>query len=551
MRVMTKSLNLSLISIIFSAAYAFVSPTLAFAGDVASSSEIQKTSRCEQFLLSSKKIASLPFKWAKTSWLEFRAEAREHGAIRYVLAPRMPPEKFNFFAAFLDPLIDLPVEVYSFIKHKIVKRAPVKKRLSAWTSLPIGILAWTLIFQGVDNHVYEKSVTSLEQAVAAGRFGAEYISEWVLTGALTPVEAVRILKNSEETFRNDLAPVRARIGQFVNQGVWTKSQAEKANQILTAIAGNTKPNEVMEHKGLEKYLMSSPAFLELATAIPQESQYTLTLLTAPSVEQFGQLDSYWLSLFFDKNRRGLLSPNQLRGLESIDNLYKHHSENLSLTAVAYLVGKTIGDEKGMAQKLKKAGKYSIRPEHGFQYRSDMPVFTTSSIFTDLTEDVDLDDELDLWKLIFSDPRFSSFRKAFEAKSASDFTVLIETLIHANALSQIHLLHRKYEGASLPAEEMCGLVHGTPSSNGNPIFNGLKEPLVDGTKLSQLKWLKIELAYLYFQTFVSANSIKNEVALTKHFQDAFVQEQNLVKAALEDSGANLAEKYKTIAKPSCW
>src|SRR6185503_13630964 len=121
---------------------------------------------------------------------------------------------------------------------------------------------------------------------------------------------------------------------------------------------------------------------------------TLRLLMDPTFTVRGQSDLYWLSLFFEPFRKQGLTPEQVKGLNSLHKIYDQHPDDLSLAVIAKMTAETLDDTRQMQDKLARANELGLPLSADFIYRADIPLFSQKETVQLLDHDVELPAELD-------------------------------------------------------------------------------------------------------------------------------------------------------------
>lgn len=509
---------------------------------------------CESALSATKSATKNFILKRRENWRTFRLEVKEQGPIRYILAPRAEPEKFHKILAFLDPVFDLPVETYSWFKFKLFHKPPVQKRLSAFITLPASILVWTWGFNYLDEATLAQNVQTFETSISEDAFGARYVSEWVLSGGIDPQTGAQILSTSRDLWNQKLLPLSLRIDEFQTEGLWNKTQADLGQQVLDQLMKEHTPKELFQNTNLLELIVKTTSYQALFESLPPTDRFTLLLWPNPSITYEEHPDSYWLGKFFDPNQRGDLSAPQKRGLEALLRLYHLDQKQLSIVAVTELVAQTLSHPDVVLKKQERWQKMKVSDvDFDFLYRTDLPLFSKPIVFSDLSHDLTLSDELDRWKLLLTDSRFHNFKVAWESGQISDFTALLQVELHIQTLSQIHKMSQSDGGKLTPAES-CQLIYGSKDQPENAIFAGLSKldsKLPQTFERSKADALRFELAQLYFESFVKVSAHPEDEALSATvFKEAFAQERQWMNDALKTGTWKLGKAPVSIDPLTC-
>lgn len=457
-------------------------------------------------------------------WQQFREEVREQGKIRYVLAPRHDGSRFNGWAAFLDPLIDLPIESYSYVSAKYFDR-PLKRRLSIFTSLPVGMIAWGALLVGLDLKAEQWALEGIEHGVNQDISGAAYTAEYVLSGAITPGDGRRILERYQQEGVHGLDNLRLRADQFQSLNIWRPDQVATLKKILLEIQALHTPAEVSRRESLEKILKENAPYQKFLDEIPQASRYTAQLLIEPRVVLRGRADAYWLSIFFEPFRYPNLTKEQAKGLASLERIYKFHSRDLSLATLSSLVADTLGNRDGIRDKVKEAARLGLDRDSDFIYRGSVPLFSQPGEFTDLGQKITQNSELERWNLLLKDPRFQIIRRDWERGEISDLVALLRTDIQARALSQVYQMATADEN-KLSGANACTLIFGKAQNDvlPNPLFVRLRQAPAH---------FQYALAENYFLALLEAGETKTAAGYEAALSRAQERELTVLRASSID------------------
>ena len=455
-------------------------------------------------------------------WRNFRQEVREQGKIRYILAPRPEGSRFNAWAAALDPLIDLPIETYSYVSARYFDR-PMKRRLSIFTSLPAGVILWGGLLIALDIKSEAWALQGLEASVNQDISGASYAAEYVLSGAIGATDGAKIVERHHAEGFHGLDNLRMRAEQFQGLNIWRPEMVASLNEILAEIRTQYSPAQLAKRADLEKILSENRKFQVFLRSIPSVSRYTAQLLIEPRVVLFGRSDAYWLSIFFEPFRLPQMTPNQMKGLNSLEEIYKFHSRDLSLATLSHLIAETLGNREGMGRKAKEAAKLGFDRDYGFIYRGNFPLFSQPAEFVDIDQRVPMNSELQRWHLLLRDPRFQTIRLDWQRGEISELTALLRADIQARALSQVYEIAMSSDG-KLNEQDACLLIFGKGQElPPNPLFARLRQAAAN---------LQLALAENYFAALVEAAQQKNAATYDSALARAQTRERNLLASRPE-------------------
>ncbi len=467
---------------------------------------------------------------AAASWRSFRHELRTEGARRLILAPRTGGTKFNKMNAFLDPVVDLPLETASYLKWRVFKRGPLKKRLSLFVSLPVGIVAWGVALGALDMKANQWAYDGLSSSVKADSYGAAYATEWVLSGSMGAASGLSYLRHEQSDFAVNLKPLRERVQQFQSENLWTAEQAQAVNGALDRLRAGHAAQELFKESLLAGALAADPAYAQMNAKLPAQLQFTTRLLTEPTMQVRGQADSYWLARFFLPTSRQGLSADQLKGLASIERIYKFHAQDLSIATLTKLVAETLDDKDALAAKAARARELGIAETNDFIYRADIPLFSEDETFQDLQDDLDLPSEIDRWALIMKDIRFADLRSSWQAGEISDLSVLMRAEVQLRALGDLNRIYRN-SGLTLQPEVAWQLIYGAADIPANPLFASLRDLAAKINLTPQLSAVipsvQYDLAALYFSTFVASEAQTSEAARHALFSAGLEKEKQIL------------------------
>jgi hypothetical protein len=463
-----------------------------------------------------------------------------------VLAPRPDGRRFNKMSAFLDPLIDLPLETVSYLKWRVFQRPPLKKRLSLVTALPLGMMVWGAAFGAIDTTADQWALQGLQSSLSAGDFGAAYTSEWVLSGSLSAPAALSYLRDEQRRFTDDLQPLRTRVAMFQELGLWNAEQAHAVSARLDRLRATHSARDLFHAETLWNLLMIDAAVGKLSKELSESGRFTLELLVQPSMEVRGQSDAYWLSVFFDSTRQSRLSPEQQRGLRSLRGIYEAHRQDLSLATLTKLVAETLSDGEAIRTKLTRARELGLPATYDFIYRADIPLFSVDETFNDLNGDISIGGELDRWRIILTDSRFQDLRTSWERGELSELAVLLEAEMQMRALGDINLVHR-HAGETLDAATACRLIFGRGEEPANPLFSSLSDLNVrlglSAEQIPVVPSVQYDLAQIYYSTFLAAEKTTDSSARAALFAAGREKEAQAYASIVQGT-------YRGHAVPSC-
>lgn len=482
--------------------------------------------QCESWLT---RVTAPIVKKIKRSWFSYRAQLHYMGPIRLLLAPRREGARFAGWYLVMDPLIDGPTEVISYVSSRALNR-PFKQRLSLPVTMPLGLVTWSLIFGHLDAATLQQSVQGLEKSLQEDTFGAAYTSEWILSGSMSAQEGATFLDANKRAFLNSLRPLHDRITEFVSLNLWSPAQAEIARQTLNRLVIAHPASEIIKESVLRQAILSDVSFAAMAKGLLPPQQFTIELLSDPTVNWQGHSDAYWLTQFFDPAREALLSAEQKKGMASLRRLQQFHAQAFSLATLAKMTAETLGDEEAIATKREQAQALGLAAEQDFIYRADLPLFSTETEVFELKGQRQLRSELDRWSILLKDPRFADVAEIWSRGEISDLSALVQTEVRLRALSQINHTYQ-ISGEQLKVNDVCRLIYGEGKTPANPFFAGLQKLAVDlpQTRAILIPAIQQALAQQYYITFVRSESAKD----VESFRALFKAGMNERKTLLTD------------------
>lgn len=466
---------------------------------------------CDSWLTRAGQIAVMPVHMAKDGFDKFWVEQKEQGWKRWLIAPRKNPDRFDRWS-WLEPA-DLPFELTSFARVKILKKAPLQKRLSKWVSAPISAATWislslVLLFNTMDNQV-----EAFDAYLNRGVFGADYVADWLNSEEIELGPAVTVVANGVQDFKKGLLPLWQRTADFQKTGVWTAEQAALAEAIIGRLIANHAVNDILLQDKLVEAASADPDFAKLRDSLPQEKQFSLALWLVPEVSVYGHSDSYWLTQLFLPGQRDAWDSKAIRGLNSLASNDRILDHAIPLTTLAQMTAFALGQPQEVEAKFQESVRLKISGDPDYIYRADFPIFQSDQVFHEVTGDRTVTGEMVLWDLIQHDVRFQGLEESVQAGQVSEFEALVDASARIGELNEVYSVYAN-DGLKPSTEEVCELIYGDAKGNDPNAYFAPLQSLGFDPKTVQVQGA---FAYATYESLVNISQAPSPDAARAEFE----------------------------------
>ena len=467
-----------------------------------------------------------PYRWyrkgkiaAKKGWRQFQKEKEEMGWKRWFIAPFDDSGmsfgwKFYFrsMRVLIDPLLELPPELLHLVRHKIFKGAPVRKRASMFINIPIGVLFYLAVDATVFPAVQKSWIENLTTRLDAGWVATQYVTDWSTTGHMSFSEAGNILINFEKgIFSLDRTILNDRIAQLIDLGVLPRESVTKLADAAIASWDLARKDGKLTDEEIYTEFQKRVKELPFYQALTDQQKVYIDYVLLPTIRVKGKSDIEWLSYVIEPDRRSHLKPSQVKGLESLDRIFANDGGHIPFSAIINSVAETITAKDKISERVSKAKDLGLTELLGDSvYRAEIPAFTGElSMEFPGQPKIQMNDELDRWNVMFSDPRFAVLAQRFRDGQVSQVSALAEFTIQTLAFQQIYdaydkKLVKKRGGKKfqeLTVEDVASYIYGSEEQPAvtmlNRIASFLDTDQFKGVEETQLQALKYALIRIYF------------------------------------------------------
>ncbi|MBT4792251.1 MAG: hypothetical protein HON90_11825 [Halobacteriovoraceae bacterium] len=402
--------------------------------------------------------------WGKNGITNFISQVKDKGLMRFIVAPRAPTEKFDYFNSILSPLVDLPVELINLMKVKLLKAPPITQQASLIPSLPASILFWAVGVPHIAKTIsFEEVSENFINGVQEKRVGANYIAQWVTLGSIDIFEASHKLIEFEKAIRTrDMNYFTTRINQLIQIGVLTRAQVPELIDIMIETLNLFSQQEIIKDSDIKQAFDKVLSKSELAQYLPKDFSLYGQFLFYPTVLIDEISDIEWYSFLYLPERFDLLSEEQKKGVKTLKQLLG--SDEIPTTTIISFVAKTLSQTEVIDERIKKAKTLGIQAKIGDAlYRMPYPLSNVPFEFLTLTKTLQVQDEIDLWNIIFTHPSFSHIAKSYQAGEISDIVALMETKLNIIYDNKYLKIYNESKGTadkepSLTVNEACALYN---------------------------------------------------------------------------------------------
>lgn len=465
------------------------------------------------------------------SFSQFRADLKNQGAIRLLLAPRRNSEQFSWWRALSNPIM----ETHDWIR-RVRGRAPLRRQLSQIVAVPLFGVLFTGLVLSTEVLDFHNDNRFIARETELDRPGAAYVYQIAAAQGIKMSDAKQILDEYpvrlQERLRTGDFP---RPQEFVDRKLISTEQAAALRTIVLQAFHELTPSGTMPpgfdshfRSRLTSLVSASPTFRNLSPDALASLQFVLW----PQVKIHGHAD---LDLFLTLIREKM-------AMAGIWELANKHVKEIGLGGFLKLTQEALDEPDILAAKVVRAKAMDFPSEKMLvASRPDLGGFAQSYNFYDIKLGVQkLNDEMDRWRVILHDWRFREIKARWQQNGRSSLETLTagEEIIHS--LDQLFRLENpslgpfKLESLNPPTVQTVCTLTGSVTGPfvANPLFAGIEQNIktykITGVESEYYRYYSGLLYWYYFAE--DAFLDQDFQAREQHIRNLQAAEDNLLDLA---------------------